>query len=119
MKGMIDSRQRFLIVRLSSIGDIVHALPAAAALGAAFPQAEIDWAVESRHALLLDGNPFLHRLVKLDTLGWRKHWTSGTTLREIRHGLGALRAYHYDVALDFQGLWKSAVVAWLSRAGGR
>jgi lipopolysaccharide heptosyltransferase I len=117
--GITDPAQRFLIVRLSSIGDIVHALPAAAALAATFPQAQIDWVVEKRHALLLDGNPHLHRIVILDSLGWRKHLTSSATWHEIRNGIGDLRETAYDAAIDFQGLWKSAVVAWLSRARER
>jgi heptosyltransferase I len=54
---MTESAQRFLIVRLSSIGDIVHALPAAAALAETFPQAQIHWVVEKRHALLLERQP--------------------------------------------------------------
>jgi lipopolysaccharide heptosyltransferase I len=116
---MTDPAQQFLIVRLSSIGDIVHALPAAAALAETFPQAQIHWAVEKRHALLLKGNPHLHRIVVLDTLGWRRHLTSSVTRHEIRNGVGALRQTLYDAALDFQGLWKSAVVAWLSRARER
>ena len=116
---MTDLAQRFLIVRLSSIGDIVHALPAAAALAETFPQAQIHWVVEKRHALLLKGNPHLHRVVVLDTLEWRKHLASPPTWHEIRTGLTALRATPYDAALDFQGLWKSAMVAWLSRARER
>jgi len=117
--GITDSAQRFLIVRLSSIGDIVHALPAAAALAETFPQAQIDWVVEKRHALLLDGNPHLRHVLVLDTFGWRRHLTSFPTWHEIRGGVGDLRATRYDAALDFQGLWKSAVVAWLSRARER
>jgi lipopolysaccharide heptosyltransferase I len=116
---MTDSQQRFLIVRLSSIGDIVHALPAAAALGESFPRAEIHWVVESRYALLLDANPYVHRVVKLDTLGWRRRWMKSGTLGEIGQGWRALRESRYDVALDFQGLWKSAMVARLSRARQR
>lgn len=116
---MTDPAQRFLIVRLSSIGDIVHALPAAAALAEAFPQAQIHWVVEKRYALLLESNPHLHHIVQLDTLGWRKHLTSSATWHEIRDGVSDLRQTLYDAALDFQGLWKSAVVAWLSRARER
>jgi len=116
---MTDSGPRFLIVRLSSIGDIVHALPAAAALAESFPQAQVDWVVEKRYALLLEGNPHLHRIVELDTLGWRGHLTSSATCYEIRNGVSELRRTPYDAALDFQGLWKSAVVAWLSRAQER
>jgi lipopolysaccharide heptosyltransferase I len=116
---MTDPAQRFLIVRLSSIGDIVHALPAAAALAETFPQAEIHWVVEKRYAVLLDGNPHLHHIVVLDTLEWRRHLSSSTTWREIRTGVSDLRQTFYSAALDFQGLWKSAVVAWLSRARER
>jgi lipopolysaccharide heptosyltransferase I len=116
---MTDSSQRFLIVRLSSIGDIVHALPAAAALAETFRHAEIHWAVERRFALLLEGNPHVHRILKLDTLGWRRHLTSSSTWHDLDTALNELRETPYDAALDFQGLWKSAVVGWLSRARER
>src|SRR5690348_14372295 len=112
----MDRARKFLIVRLSSIGDIVHALPAAAALAEAFPHAQIDWVVEKRHTLLLDGNPNLHRILTLDTLGWRKRLASSETWREVRNSIGELRETQYDTALDLQGLWNSAVVAWLTRA---
>ncbi len=56
---MSGSRQRFLVIRLSSIGDIVHTLPAVAALGRAHPQAEIHWAIENRFAPLIESNPFV------------------------------------------------------------
>jgi lipopolysaccharide heptosyltransferase I len=116
---MTPSSQRFLVIRLSSIGDIVHALPAVAALGEAFPQAEIHWAVEARFAALLEGNPFVHRAIKLDTLGWRKQITSLRTLESVLGGAGALREVPFDVAIDFQGLYKSAAIAWLSRSRER
>jgi heptosyltransferase I len=116
---MTDPAQRFLIVRLSSIGDIVHALPAAAALAETFPQAQIHWVVEKRHSLLLEGNPHVRRIVTLATLEWRKHLTSSATWLEIWKGSSDLRRNFYSAALDFQGLWKSAVVAWLSRAQER
>jgi lipopolysaccharide heptosyltransferase I len=116
---MTDPAQRFLIVRLSSIGDIVHTLPAAAALAESFPQAQVDWVVEKRYALLLGGNPHLHRILELDTLGWRRHLNSSATWHEIRNGVNDLRRTRYDAAMDFQGLWKSAVVAGLSRAQER
>jgi len=116
---MTDTPQRFLIIRLSSVGDIVHALPAVAALGEAFPQAEIHWAVENRYAPLLEGNPFLRRLVLLDTLGWRRRLGARATWGEIRNGWRALRSTPYDFAIDFQGLWKSAALAWASQAQNR
>ncbi len=106
----------FLIVRLSSIGDIVHALPAVSALGEAFPEAEIHWVVEARFAPLLEGNPFIRRVVKLDTLGWRRKPASAATLEEMARNLLALREVTYDAAIDFQGLFKSALIARLSRS---
>ncbi len=102
---------RFLVIRLSSIGDIVHALPAVAALGEAFPQAEITWAVETRYAVLLEGNPFVRRVLTLDTLGWRRRLASPRTWEEAWRGLASLRDAEYDAVLDFQGLVKSALLA--------
>src|SRR5262249_47311179 len=113
------TNRRFLIVRLSSIGDIVHALPAAAALAESFPQARIDWVVERRHALLLEGNPHLNRVLTLDTFAWRKNLASPATWAEMRGGIAELQDASYDAAIDFQGLWKSAVVAWFSNAKER
>jgi len=110
---------RFLIVRLSSIGDIVHALPAVAALGEAFPHAEISWAIEKRYATLLDGNPFVRRVISLDTLGWRSRLASGYTLEEVVRSILALRELPFDAAIDFQGLIKSGLIAWISRSQER
>lgn len=117
--GMKDPAQRYLIVRLSSIGDIVHALPAAAALAETFPDAHIHWVVEKRYAVLLAGNPHLHRVIAIDTLGWRRNLTSSETFKEIWSGVADLRSDPYTAALDFQGLWKSALVAWLSGSAER
>lgn len=116
---MLDSPQRFLVIRLSSIGDVVHALPAVAALGKTYRQAEIHWVVESRYACLLEGNPYLHRVLKLDTLGWRGKAPFAATLEEAIRGILALREVSYDAAIDFQGLWKSALIARMSRARER
>jgi len=90
-----------LIVRLSALGDIVHAIPAAAALRRAFPAARIDWLLDARHRDIVDLVTAVDRVVTVrrSTLGG---WTQ--VLRE-------LRATRYDVALDFQGLVKSAVLA--------
>ena len=116
---MTGSRPRFLVIRLSSIGDIVHALPAVSALGETFPEAEIDWVVETRYAGLLADNPFVHRLVQLDTLGWRRKLGSAQTYREVARGIRVLREAEYEAAVDFQGLWKSALIARSSRSQKR
>jgi lipopolysaccharide heptosyltransferase I len=107
---------RILIVKLSSIGDIVHTLPALAALRAAMPQAEISWVVERRSAEILRDNPILDRLIEVDTKALRRGLMSGETLRAPRQQLRRLRASAFDLALDFQGLLKSASIARLSGA---
>lgn len=113
---MSESNLRFLVIRLSSIGDIVHTLPAVAALGETFPEAEIHWLAEKRHAPLLQGNPYVRRVVKLDTLGWRKQLLSPQTLEQIAATASALREVTFDAAIDFQGLLKSAILARFSRS---
>ncbi|MBA2260533.1 MAG: glycosyltransferase family 9 protein [Acidobacteria bacterium] len=96
---------RFLIVRLGALGDIVHAVPAAAALRAAHPDAVIDWVVDARHREFLDLVTVLDRVVVLE-----KQSLAGWIDVSRR-----LRAGGYDAALDLQGLLKSAVLA---RASG-
>ena len=113
------TKQRFLVIRLSSIGDIVHTLPAVTALAETFPQAEIHWAIETRYASLLAGNPYVRRVHELDTLGWRRKLASAATFEEIARALLALREFAFDAAIDFQGLIKSALFSRLSGARER
>src|SRR5690242_1395860 len=107
---------RVLIVKLGSIGDIVHTLPALAALRAGLPHAEISWVAERSSSEILKDNPVLDRLIEVDTKALRRGLMSGETLRAPRQQLRRLRASAFDVALDFQGLIKSASIARLSGA---
>jgi heptosyltransferase-1 len=107
---------RILIVKLGSIGDIVHTLPALAAMHNALPGAEISWVVERRTSEILKDNPLLDRLIEVDTKALRRGLMSGETLRAPRQQLRLLRASAFDLALDFQGLLKSSLAARLSRA---
>ena len=94
-----------LIVRLGALGDIVHTIPAAAALRAAMPDARIDWIVDARQRAIVDLVPVLDRVVTLHA----------RTLRAWTDAVRELRTIAYDAALDFQGLMKSAMLA---RASG-
>ena len=107
---------RILIVKLGSIGDIVHTLPALAAIRKAMPDAEISWVVERRAAEILRDNPILDRLIEVDTKALRRGLVSGETLRAPRQQLRQLRASAFELAIDFQGLLKSASIARLSGA---
>lgn len=101
------------------MGDIVHALPAVASLRDSFPQARIDWLVEARWADLLDLNPDLSNVFAIDTRGWRRAPLSAASWRSVSALRRKLREAHYDIAVDFQGLYKSALLAWLSGAARR
>jgi lipopolysaccharide heptosyltransferase I len=105
-----------LIVKLGSIGDIVHTLPSLAAIRQALPRAEISWVVERRAAEILRDNPLLDSLIEVDTKALRRWPVSGETLLAPRQQLRRLRASTFDTALDFQGLLKSASIARLSGA---
>jgi len=94
-----------LIVRLGALGDIVHAIPAAAALRTALPDARIDWLVEAKHRPIVDLVTVVDRVVPLD----------GRTLGAWIDAVRRARQVRYDIAFDFQGLMKSAVLA---RASG-
>jgi len=96
---------RCLIVRLGALGDVVHAIPVAAALRNAFPGARIDWLVSAKHRAILDLVPVIdRRLVINDRNDARGGAPLLTAIRE-------LRAARYDVVLDLQGLIKSALLA--------
>lgn len=118
---------RILIVRLSALGDIVHALPVLAALGRHDPSAAIDWLVEETYEPVLALADGLHRrvVVRAAATEARDESQSGTTV-VARFGAGPvgylkaaafLRRQRYDVALDLQGLIKSAV--WARASGAR
>ena len=109
---------RILIVKLGAIGDIVHTLPALAALRRGLPDAHIAWAVErGGGAKLLQGNPALNDVIEFDLRGWRKALWRPATWSAIKQVVERLHAGQFDLTLDFQGLLKSAFVA--SRARPR
>ncbi|MDQ3907327.1 MAG: lipopolysaccharide heptosyltransferase I [Acidobacteriota bacterium] len=107
---------RLLFVKLGSIGDVVHTLPALAAVRRALPDAEISWAVEGGAAEILRDNPLLESAIEVDTKALRRAPVSGETLSATRRQLRRLRASPFDLVLDFQGLLKSALIARLSGA---
>ncbi len=130
MSSSQEGQARLLIVRLGSMGDIIHTLPAVAMLRRAFPGATIGWAVERRWAALLSSDaalagprsaekPLVDIVHTVDTLAWRAALLSGETWREFRDALGSVREMRYDIAIDFQGAWKSAILAQLSRVPRR
>lgn len=108
---------RMLIVRLGAMGDIVHAIPVAAALRHAFPSARIDWLVSAKHRELLDLVPVIDRRLVINDRPAEGHQARGGRAGgAFFRAIGELRRSHYDVAIDLQGLVKSAILARLSGA---
>ena len=97
---------RILIVRIGSLGDVIHGLPAAAALRERFPDAQIDWLSDPRYVELLALVPVVNRVLPVDT---RRSGAMLATVRELRRA-------RYDAAIDLQGLLKSALLARASAA---
>lgn len=107
--------KKILIIRMSALGDIIHGLPVAAAIKRAMPDATVGWLVEAGGAALLRENPAIDRL---HVLRRAKHGqgASGSAFLPL---IGEIRGEKYDVAIDLQGLTKSAVWARLSGAAER
>ena len=97
----------FLIVRLGSLGDVVHGIPVAAALRQEFPASRIDWMVDPRYVELLSLVKAIDRRIAVDPRVIRH----GTGRRKFRETLRELRATEYEAVIDLQGLLKSAMLA--------
>lgn len=111
--------RRVLVVRLSAVGDVLHALPAVHALAAARPDVEIDWLVEDRAAALLEGHPDLARVHVVPRARWRRTLrrplsAPGALLDVARFVLRLVRR-RYDAVVDLQGNLKSGL--WAAAAG--
>ncbi len=113
---------KILLVKLSSLGDVVHTLPVLQDIHAALPDAQIDWVVEKSFAPLLSFfvddhtlNRSINRVITCEIRRWRKSPFSSATGSEWRSFKAALQAQSYDAVIDLQGLSKSAVVSWLAR----
>ena len=105
--------ERIALVKLSSLGDVVHALPVAATLRAARPDAWLAWIVEEREAAVLRDHPALNEVIVVHTRRWRRARRPRdlfAAARDIRAARRQLRMGRFDVALDLQGLIKSGLL---------
>jgi len=102
---------RVLIVKLSSLGDVVQTMPVVHDIRQAFPQARIDWVVEEAFAPLVQEVSGVQRVLPIAQRRWRKAWFAASTRREREAFAKLLQEQAYDAVIDFQGLIKSALVA--------
>lgn len=106
---------RFLIVKTSSMGDVVHALPVVSDIRANYAAAEIDWLVEAPFAAIPQMHPGVSRVLPMAWRKWRRALFDAGTWRAMGALRQQMRAGHYDLVLDLQGLLKSAL--WARQAG--
>lgn len=108
---------RVLLVKTSSLGDVVHNLPAAADLARAWPAAQIDWLVEEDLVDLPRLSEYVHTVIPLSWRRWRKALWRDSVRQEIAEFLQHLRQTEYDLVIDSQGLIKSALWCVFARVG--
>ena len=101
--------RRALIVKTTSMGDVIHALPAVADLAKAQPDLQIDWVVEKSFADIPRLSRYVNTVHEVAVRQWRKHVLSSQTWREVGRVRAALQSAHYERVVDLQGLLKSAV----------
>jgi heptosyltransferase I len=110
---------KILVIRLSSLGDILHTLPAFQSLRSTFPGSRIDWLVERRLAFLLSAVPGIDHVIPIDTMSLRTDLMNRQSWQQLLEPVRALRHLRYDAAIDFQGLLKTAVISFSSGAKTR
>ncbi|MBP7052121.1 MAG: glycosyltransferase family 9 protein [Phycisphaerae bacterium] len=111
---MPETYRNILLVKPSSLGDIVMALPALSSLRRSFPQAKITWLVRPEFAPILDGHPYLDGIILFDRKLLAQAWHSPAAFRGLMSLIQRLRSGRYDAVLDLQGLFRTASLAWLS-----
>ena len=112
---------KILLVRVSSLGDVLHNLPMVADILRRHPDALIDWVVEEGYVSLVRLNPHVQRIIPFALRRWRKSLGSRATRAEIKDFVKALREQQYDYVFDTQGLLKTGIIMGAARlkAGGR
>ena len=106
---------KILLVRVSSMGDVLHNMPVVNDLLHQFPDASIDWVVEEAYVQLVALHPGVSRIIPFALRRWRKSLRSASTRQEIRRFYQQLRQEEYDLVLDTQGLLKTGIIMGMAR----
>jgi 3-deoxy-D-manno-octulosonic-acid transferase len=111
-------RKQILLIRLSAMGDVIHALPIAHAVRKNYPEAEISWIVEGLAKPLVEINPYIDNVIHLPKDDWKEQFKVDKlgALKECRDYFVELKRYDFDLAIDVHGLFKSAFTAKASGA---
>lgn len=110
---------QFLIVKTSSLGDIIHAFSVIDFIKRKFPHASVDWVVEKPFAELLLNHPFVRKVICVNTKRWRKEIFASSTRQEYRKFKAELQSNTYDAIFDLQGNIKSGWITYLARSNSK
>ena len=102
--------EKILIVKPSSLGDVVHSLPFLNAIRKRYPEAEIHWVIFKGFEGLLEGHPMIHKLWVVDKDSWTKFNRAKDTISEIKSLLRDLKEERFDLVVDLQGLLRSGII---------
>ncbi|ADI30396.1 lipopolysaccharide heptosyltransferase I [Methylotenera versatilis] len=108
-----------LIIKTTSLGDVVHNLPVIADIRKQYPSAHIDWVVEENFAEIPAMHPDINKVIKVAIRRWRKSLLSKNTWREFTNFKKQLQTQQYDVVIDSQGLLKSSLITYLSNSDNK
>mgnify|MGYP001170270120 CR=1 FL=1 len=106
---------KVLVVKMSSMGDVVHALPAVVEARRELPNLKFHWVVEEGFKCIPETHPQVDEVIPIAIRRWRKNWLASLRSGEIAEFCRILKANHYDLIIDGQGLIKSAIVGMLAK----
>lgn len=116
MMKRIKKCRKILVVKPSSLGDVVHSLPFLNSLKIRFPDAEIHWVIAKGLEGLLENHPMVKRLIIINKDLWKKLSRTADTIKEVKQLLKDTRNEQYDLAVDLQGLFRSGIITMATRA---
>ena len=115
----LSDPRKILIIKPSSFGDVIHGLPVLHALSLRFPKAELHWVVAKGFDGILEDHPLIHKLWIIDKDSWRKPRNLPRTLSELRRLSRDLRTEKFDLVIDLQGLFRSAMICSFHGCAGK
>ncbi len=108
--------RKILLVKLSSIGDVVHSLPVLKALRSRYPKAHITWVVKPFCSEIIEGNPYLDEVLIFERQKWSSFKNASSGIRDFRQLIRDVRAKEFDMVVDLQGLFYTGLITFLSGA---
>lgn len=106
---------RILIIKTSSLGDVIHTLPALTDASLANPECQFDWVVEESFSEIPHWHPAVNRVIPVALRRWRKNWRLAIKSGQVMDFIKQLRQQHYDAIIDAQGLFKSVLLSLCAR----